>query len=526
MVVDAQGGGQRPDLGRSVLVLGQNELEEIASDGPSRLNLLDLRTGADLSISDRTEAADLTDELFNLRLDLDARREVARMKERLEADHELLRSQETALLGGANDRLSAQREALRSAEERVIGTGQELETIGELRHDVTVGSRTAREELERLVAARERAARLPAYSEVVPAFEAAIEYGRRTADALDMIRQRLDEAAEAAREENLHAREEAAPIREGLERAEAGLGQITSQLRNVEIELRALTENAVAIGSLEDRKRALESRRARILNDVESSEEAVFARRAEVARLATSQIANNVVVVVDHLADASQFRSFLIDALRGSNTRAALIETVAERILPRQLLEMVESDDVASLAVVAGIAPDRAQKLIENLSDKAKLANLAKVELADSVDFRLRDGATEKSVDQLSTGQKCAVTLPIVLSETERTLILDQPEDHLDNAFLVHNIVAGLNARRLAGAQTIVATHNANIPVLGAADAVIVLASDGQHGTVSVAGPFESDDVVDRITRLMEGGRDAFARRSSFYAEHGGPNNG
>ena len=117
--------------------------------------------------------------------------------------------------------------------------------------------------------------------------------------------------------------------------------------------------------------------------------------------------------------------------------------------------------------------------LIEHLDRKEVLAGLAEISLRDSVDFRLRDGSVDKSVDLLSTGQKCAVTLPIILSEQERTLILDQPEDHLDNAYLVKNVVAGLVARSRNGAQTIVATHNANIPVLGSAENVVVLTSDG-----------------------------------------------
>ena len=183
---------------------------------------------------------------------------------------------------------------------------------------------------------------------------------------------------------------------------------------------------------------------------------------------------------------------------------------------------MVESGDAIGLAAVADIAEDRSHRLLENLNERELLQGLSTIRLADSVDFRLRDGSIDKSVDALSTGQKCAVTLPIVLSEQERTLILDQPEDHLDNAFLVANVVSGLNARREGGAQTIVATHNANIPVLGSADNVVVLGSDGKVGRVDVKGAFDSDVVVDKITRLMEGGREAFVRRSTFYTEHGG----
>jgi len=266
----------------------------------------------------------------------------------------------------------------------------------------------------------------------------------------------------------------------------------------------------------------LMEKRGQMFEVIEQAEEALYETRADVARTTTAQVSNNVVVVVDHLSDATEFRKYLLDALRGSNTRVTLIDSVAERVLPRQLLELVESDDSTGLAAVADIAEDRARKLIENLSERELLQGLARVRLSDSVDFRLRDGSVDKSVDSLSTGQKCAVTLPIVLSERDRTLILDQPEDHLDNAFLVTNIVTGLNARGESGAQTIVATHNANIPVLGSADNVVVLNSDGKVGGVNVQGAFDSGNVVDKITGLMEGGREAFARRSAFYTAHGG----
>lgn len=522
LVVDAKGGGQRFDLSKSVLVLGQNELEEIASDAPSRLNLLDLRTGAANELPDRSEIEALTGEIFNVRAELDERREESNKRERLVADRELFSSQEKALLGDSNAQLSEKRDLLRQAEERVISSGQDLERIELIRGDLAQLQGSYQRELDRLRVTTDRAAALSQ----VPAVRGALVEAARLSEGvsaaiLDALTS-LDTAASETRERNIDAREAAAPIREELEQAEAGLGQITAQLRNVDTALRALDENDSAVRSLEARHATLLDRRSQLLDTVEQAEEALYETRADVARSTTAQVANNVVVVVDHLADATEFRRFLQDSLRGSSTRATLIDSVAERVLPRQLLEMIESNDAASLAAVAGIAEDRAQKLIENLTERSLVQGLGRVQLTDSVDFRLRDGSVDKSVDSLSTGQKCAVTLPIVLSERERTLILDQPEDHLDNAFLVTNIVSGLNARRQGGAQTIVATHNANIPVLGSAENVVVLSSDGRVGRVDVQGAFDSGNVVDRITGLMEGGREAFARRSAFYIAHGG----
>jgi hypothetical protein len=65
----------------------------------------------------------------------------------------------------------------------------------------------------------------------------------------------------------------------------------------------------------------------------------------------------------------------------------------------------------------------------------------------------------------------------------------------------------------------ILTTHNANIPVLGEADLVVLLGSDGQRGFVRHSGPLADSEVVRAITTVMEGGYDAFERRAAFYRE-------
>lgn len=522
LVVDARGGGQRPDLSGSVLVLGQNELEGIASDAPSRLNLLDLRTGTATELPDRGEIRTLTAEIFDICVELDERHEESQKRERLIADRALLRSQEASMLGGSAAQLSEQRALLGKAEELVIASGQDLERIASLRGEISDIAAGQQHQFDRLQVLAERSASLAAIPALHHELTLAAEHSSAIAVALSNALSHLDNAERETRERNISSREAAAPLREELEKAEAGLGQITSQLRNVEVAMRALDENDAVTRELDARHSQLVRRRAALFEAVERAEEDLYETRAEVARATTAQIANNVVVVVDHLADVEALRKYLQDSLRGSKTRSTLIDAVAERVLPRQLLEIVEDNDSKGLAAVTGIAEDRARKLIDSLRDRSILQGLGDIRLTDRVDFRLRDGSVDKSVDSLSTGQKCAVTLPIVLSERERTLILDQPEDHLDNAFLVANIVSGLNMRSQGGAQTIVATHNANIPVLGSASNVVVLGSDGRIGGLDVQGAFDSEQVVDKITRLMEGGREAFARRSAFYLKHGG----
>ena len=99
---------------------------------------------------------------------------------------------------------------------------------------------------------------------------------------------------------------------------------------------------------------------------------------------------------------------------------------------------------------------------------------------------------------------------------------MDQPEDHLDNAFIVDTIVSRICARA-PEQQLLLSTHNANIPVLGDADQVILLRSDGRRGFVAHQGPLDDPVTVEAITSVMEGGIEAFRKRAAFYGVQGGP---
>ena len=113
----------------------------------------------------------------------------------------------------------------------------------------------------------------------------------------------------------------------------------------------------------------------------------------------------------------------------------------------------------------------------------------------DNVRLQLLDGQDYKDIRQLSTGQRCTVILPLVLQHTRTMLIVDQPEDHIDNAFIVDTLIRSLVSRD-QDSQIIFSTHNANIPVLGNADRVMQLGSDGMRGFVVASAPLEDNRVV------------------------------
>ena len=110
--------------------------------------------------------------------------------------------------------------------------------------------------------------------------------------------------------------------------------------------------------------------------------------------------------------------------------------------------------------------------------------------------------------------------LPLIaLSETV-PLIIDQPEDNLDNRMVgttLTKILADLKERR----QIIVATHNPNIVVGGDAEQVIVLdAPEAHRTTVGPSGSIDDPKIIDAVIAIMEGGKDAFLARERRYAPH------
>ena len=80
-------------------------------------------------------------------------------------------------------------------------------------------------------------------------------------------------------------------------------------------------------------------------------------------------------------------------------------------------------------------------------------------------------------LEDLSTGQKATAVL--LLIESGAPLIVDQPEDDLDNRFITEGIVTRMREEKQRR-QFIFSTRNANIPVLGVAELIIGLSAAGE----------------------------------------------
>jgi energy-coupling factor transporter ATP-binding protein EcfA2/predicted metal-dependent phosphoesterase TrpH len=117
-----------------------------------------------------------------------------------------------------------------------------------------------------------------------------------------------------------------------------------------------------------------------------------------------------------------------------------------------------------------------------------------------------------RPIHEGSPGQKTAALLAFLLSYGDEPLILDQPEDDLDNHLIYDLIVTQLREVKRRR-QVLVVTHNANIVVNGDAEYVVALTTKGGQSQVEAEGCLQEMTVRDAICDVMEGGEKAFKQR-------------
>jgi len=215
------------------------------------------------------------------------------------------------------------------------------------------------------------------------------------------------------------------------------------------------------------------------------------------------------------LADRSPLLAALEEALQGQGVRSDQLQRLA-REPPLAIGEAIRQGPAAVAAL--GCSALTAAKLAALPS-----AAVRAVEEADTPDRVVVEvdlggpGAEAWSpIDEVSPGQRAMALLALALASGTEPLVIDQPEDDLDNRYIYDEVV-GVLSRVCETRQVIVATHNANIPVLGDAELVLALDADADRGRVLACGGLEVPRVADQARQILEGGDQAFLARHRRY---------
>jgi hypothetical protein len=122
-------------------------------------------------------------------------------------------------------------------------------------------------------------------------------------------------------------------------------------------------------------------------------------------------------------------------------------------------------------------------------------------------------------LSKLSLGQKATVLLKIYLGQGESPIIIDSHDDHLDNEFIMEELVKALRQAKRQR-QIIIVSNNGNVVVNSDAEQVVIARRDGQGQISYVSGALENPKVRTKLLDVLEGGEEAFSKRQQKYRLH------
>ncbi|MBM7854753.1 DNA repair exonuclease SbcCD ATPase subunit [Desulfohalotomaculum tongense] len=501
-----------------LMVFGQSELEQVADDAAARLAVLDGM------IPERQRYTGATNQL---RRQLETiRPEVAALEEKIKQ-----LEQKTKLIPGLKERLKELEEYdLDGLMARRQQREQERFWLRELYRETQRKQRYYRQKAAELTFTMperfESWANAHLIEQALSAFAGMLEREKKKFSTLAVEWEKLHYQLEPLQNEladrHREAEEQDRPLvgklyGQNLAKAMDERSECTGMLLELEQLERQLKEKQQKLNHLN-------GERKKWLAELEELERELFVLRSEAARQAGEQMGEKLRVTVSRQGDCRHYRRFLADILAASGLHYnRLVELIVTQVPPGLLAQIIRNRESHLLVTLAGLDEDRADKVMNSLSSRLTpelLLELEEMPVADWVEVELLDGHTWKPSDILSKGQRCTAILPLLLLDSSQPLIIDQPEDHLDNAYIYSTVVPALKKIK-TGRQIILATHNANIPVLGRAEKNIVLDSNGRRGWVACSGGLEKQQVLELLELLLEGGAGALQSRLETYRQRG-----
>ncbi len=525
-VLDSKGSVVHVSLERDLVfgadIYSLNEIEDIATDSARQLVLLDKFV--------ESEMRAVRDEMRGVLRELDSSGSELVREERDIADLE-----ETATeLPALEEKLAALKETEGPNAERINEAHVQKALRDKERRMIELLEKEAlaiRGEIEQSVSSWTRRLTARIDTEVVEGRNRKIvqKVAKAAAELASTMSELAGDASRRAEAVTTAGRKLLSELEEAHATQEAEYGKLIAQSEDARARAAERTKVHRRHAEVTSAKRALDEhiaerrkrrdRRSGLLKKLASLRDQRFTLRRSVAENLTRQLSPLVRVSVLQAGDHEAYRSILGSMLSGSKVRGlnAVVESIVTNVPPVELVRMAREGDESAFAARSGIAPDRAPGILGLLSDPSKtdaLCRLETVELEDVPRIELLDGKTHKDSSELSAGQRCTTILSIVLLESGLPLIIDQPEDNLDNAFIFRVVVKTLRDVKKVR-QIIFVTHNPNIPVLAEAERVFEMASDGQRARLEAHGSV--DDLKKEITNLLEGGEEAFLERWRRY---------
>jgi energy-coupling factor transporter ATP-binding protein EcfA2 len=503
-----------------VEVFGQHEISELTKSREKLTRLLDRFVERDESLP-RRKAALRRDMEKSRRSLLDARGELLQIEERLAALPGLEETLERFREAGLEERLKEQ--SLLVREERVLSTIPERlvpfrECLESLKRETPI---------DRLFLSSKALEDLPGKAILERANDVFAQLDRdldRIGKELEQALQRADDgfgivrAQWATRKKQVQIAYE--KILRELQKSRVDGEEFIRLRRQIE-ELRPLRERQSLVRRVEkehaDRRRAL-------LAEWEDFKAEEFRRLDRAAKKINRKLRDKVQVEVAAGGDREPLFRILREEVGGRLSEAIECLRSTRDLSLTQFVEACRAGN-DTLNKAFGIPQAQADRLAKG--EPEVLMRIEELDLPPTTSIRLNTASVGnppewQALEELSTGQKATAVLLLLLLESDAPLIVDQPEDDLDNRFITEGVVPRMRDEKQRR-QFIFSTHNANIPVLGDAELIVGLTASGEaeHGHARIAsehmGSIDAHPVRELVEEILEGGREAFERRRRKY---------
>ena len=501
-------------------VYGQHEISELTKNPEKLTRLLNRFGEADASLNQRK--AEMRRELEkNRRSIVDVRDELGQIEERLATLPALEETLERYKQAGLEERLREQ--SLLVREEHVLESIPErLRTFDEclelLRQEIPIDRAFLSQRALSDLPGREI---LTDANEILEQLSREIEQiAKQLEDALGRANEGIDSIKSCwnARKREVQEKyerilrelqqsavdgEEFIRLRREIERLQP-LRQRQSQLRRSENE--HLTRRRALLAEWEDLK----------------AEEFRFLNKAAVD--VGQKLRDRVQVEVTSAGNREPLFELLRDEIGGRLSEAIQTLEHTQHLSLPQLVDAFRAGAEA-IATTYGISSAQAGRLAKAHDDV--FMKIEELDLTPTTAIQLNTAPTGKppnwqTLEELSKGQKATAVLLLLLLESDAPLVVDQPEDDLDNRFITEGIVPKMREEK-RNRQFLFSTHNANIPVLGDAELILGLTAMGEagEGNAQIApehmGSIDSQPIQELVKDLLEGGVDAFETRRLKY---------
>ncbi|MHB1177271.1 MAG: TrlF family AAA-like ATPase [Daejeonella sp.] len=264
---------------------------------------------------------------------------------------------------------------------------------------------------------------------------------------------------------------------------------------------------------------------------------------ADEARKFTALSKGLIQVHIEKNIDSQLLRSELVQMFQGTRINQEKIQAIVDEIIGgtdplvtwdiilnelKRLAELKETDlnsgqqipECLKLSEM-GLNEVNLQRIAEQLTEDTWLSS-ATVKIEFTPDFKYTTNTEMEDVisfSEASAGQQATALLTVLLNQPGTPLLIDQPEDDIDNR-AIEEIIESIWAAK-KHRQIIFTSHNANLVVNGDAELVVCFdyrdSGNQTRGIIKAEGAIDTKPVKDEITSVMEGGEKAFKLRKDKY---------